>query len=189
MESSGLKRAGARLAYFLRHADAALLAAAALLALAAGVHWGANVPARAEAAQLQAQAQAARQGALDARVERERREALSPAARLEAFYRFFPSEDTAPDWLEKIHDAAARQGVQLAQGDYRELREPGGRLLAYQVTYPLKGGYTQLRRFLTQVLRDVPIASLDDVSFRRDAVNQAEVQATVKLTLYLKEAR
>jgi hypothetical protein len=52
----------------------------------------------------------------------------------------------------------------------------------------MKGSYLQLRRFLTQVLRDVPIASLDDVSLRRDTVGQAEVQATVKLTLHMKEA-
>lgn len=183
-----MKRAQARLAHAARHADPVLLVAVALLTLAAGVHWIGGGATRAQIAQLKQDTVAAASSVDATGRERQRRQALSPAARLEEFYRFFPAQQTAPDWLEKIHEAAAKQGLQLPQGDYRLVRDNGTHLAAYQVTYPMKGSYLQLRRFLTQVLREVPIASLDDVGLRRDTVGQAEVQATVKLTLHMKEA-
>lgn len=176
-------RARARAVYLLRHADPVVLVAVALLVAAAAIHWGGSVPARSRNAQLQQDAQAAEAGLV-----RRQREALSPTARMDSFYRFFPPQATAPDWLEKIHDAAARQGLQLAQGDYRRVHDGATHLVGYQVTYPVKGSYLQLRRFIDQLLRDVPIASLDEVNLRRDTVGQAEVQATVRVTLHLKEA-
>lgn len=187
METARLTRARAWLAHAARNTDGAWLAAMALLVLAAALHWGGSAALRAKIAQARQEAGAVERQARDAGRERERRQALSPAARLEEFYRFFPGEATAPDWLDRIQDAADRQKVQLALGDYRMVRTPGSRLLAYQVTYPIKGSYSQVRKFLAQVLRNVPNASLDDVSFRRDAISQGEVQATVRLTIHLKE--
>lgn len=188
MEGTRLKRAIDRLAHAVRHADPLLLAGAALLALAAGVHWIGGAAMHAQIAQLKEDTTAAARHGDAAGRERQRAEALSPAARLEEFYRFFPAQQTAPDWLQKIHEAAGKQGLQLPQADYRLLHDNGTHLVAYQVTYPMKGSYVQLRRFITQVLRDVPVASLDDVSLRRDNVGEAEVQATVKFTLHMKEA-
>lgn len=183
-----MKRAITRFAHAVRHADRLLLAGVALLAIAAGVHWIAGGATQAGIAQLKQDMAAAVRDVDVAGRERQRAEALSPAARLEEFYRFFPARQTAPDWLEKIHEAAGRQGLQLPQADYRELRDSGTRLVAYQVTYRTKGSYLQLRRFLTQVLREVPVASLDDVDLRRDNVGEAEVQATIRFTLHLKES-
>ncbi|HEX7888784.1 MAG TPA: GspMb/PilO family protein [Ramlibacter sp.] len=182
-----MSRVRAWLAHAARHADPVTAAAVTLLALAAILHWGASATLRDRITESRQGVADAHRQALDAGRERQRREAMSPAARAEAFYRFFPAEASATDALVRIHDAAARHGVQLAQADYRMTRTEGTRLLAYQVTYPVKGSYSQLRKFLTQVLREVPNASLDDVNFRRDAISQAEVQATLKLTLHLKE--
>ena len=187
MEGPRLNAAARRLAHALRHADRPLLAGLALLAGAAALHWGAAASLRAGVQQRQQEAAAAQQQAQLAGRERQRREALSPAARLEALHRIFPAEASAPDWLEKVHDAAARHQVQLAQAEYRTVRGKPAGLVGVQVTYPVRGGYAQLRRFLAQVLREVPAASLDEVSFRRDAIAQGEVQATVRLTLHLKE--
>lgn len=187
MERTRLTRARAWLAHAARNADGAWLAGITLLVLAAALHWGGSAALRAKLARATHDADAVQRQALQAGRERERRQALSPAARLEEFYRFFPREQSAPEWLERIQEAADRQKVQLAIGDYRMVRTPGSRLLAYQVTYPIKGNYSQVRRFLAQVLRSVPNASLDEVAFRRDAIGQGEVQATVRLTIHLKE--
>ena len=187
MERTRLTRARAWLAHAARHTDGAWLAGSVLLVLAAALYWGGSAALRAKIAQARQEAGVVQRQAQDAGRERERRQALSPAARLEEFYRFFPGEQSAPDWLYRIQDAADRQKVQLSAGDYRMVRTPGSRLLAYQVSYPIKGSYAQVRKFLAQVLRSVPNASLDDVSFRRDAISQAEVQATVRLTIHLKE--
>lgn len=187
MEIPGLNRARAGLLHALRHGDRALLAALALLAVAATVHWGGSVPAADRIEQLKQDAAAARRQVHASPRELPRGDPLSSGARMEDFYRFFPTQDSAPDWFEKIHQAAAKQGLQLPEADYRIVPVKGTRLVAYQVSYPVQGSYSQLRRFLTQVLRELPMASLDDVDFYREAISEAEVQATVTLTLHVKE--
>ena len=38
-----------------------------------------------------------------------------------------------------------------------------------------------------QVLNDAPVASLDEISFKRETIGNATVEAKVRLTLYLEE--
>lgn len=110
----------------------------------------------------------------------------TPAAeQLITYYKFFPAQTTAPTWLEKIYQAARNQGIQLEQGEYQVAREKSARLLHYQITLPVKGSYLQLRKFLATVLTDVPIASLDNISFERQKIGDQAIEAKIKLTLYL----
>ena len=108
-----------------------------------------------------------------------------PAEQLIAYYKFFPAQTTAPLWLEKIYRAARNQGIQLEQGEYHAAREKSARLLHYQITLPVKGSYLQLRKFLATVLTEVPIASLDNISFERQKIGDQAIEARIKLTLYL----
>ena len=57
----------------------------------------------------------------------------------------------------------------------------------YQIVLPVKGGYQPLWQFAMQGLRDMPFASLDEVSFRRDAIAEPVVEARLRFTLYLKD--
>jgi Tfp pilus assembly protein PilO len=108
-----------------------------------------------------------------------------PAEQLAVFYRFFPSQTSAPDWLDKIYKAARNQNIQLDEGDYRAAREKVGKLVRYQITLPVKANYLQLRKFLAAVLAEVPIASLDHISFERQKIGDEIIEAEIKLTLYL----
>ena len=72
--------------------------------------------------------------------------------------------------------------VQLPEADYRIVPVNGTKLVAYEVSYPVHGSYSQLRKFLAQVLHDLPMASLDDVSFLREAVSQAELAGRLDVT-------
>ena len=55
----------------------------------------------------------------------------------------------------------------------------------YQVTLPVKGSYGAVWKFGMLALRAIPFASLDEISFRRDAIGDAAVEARLRLTLYL----
>lgn len=109
------------------------------------------------------------------------------AQRLAAFQRFFPELASAPDWLDKIYGAAARQSLVLEQADYKLLRSKEARLAAYQINLPVRGSYLQIRNFIVEVLNEVPAAALEDVSFQRQAVGSATVEGRVRLTLYLRQ--
>lgn len=105
---------------------------------------------------------------------------------LAAFYRFFPPMADAPDWLGKIYSAAARQSISLEQGEYRLIGNKDERLAVYQINLPLRGSDRQIRNFVAEVLNQVPVAALEDISFQRQAIGSPEVQAKVRLLLYLR---
>jgi hypothetical protein len=111
-----------------------------------------------------------------------------PAEKLEAFYGFFPRRASLPDLLDQVYSAASRRSVTLAQGEYRLVREPDGRLARYQVTLPLRSSYPQLRGFLEDVLQQVPAAALESVDFKRETVATDTVEAHIKFTLFLAES-
>lgn len=103
---------------------------------------------------------------------------------LAKFYGFFDNSSTT-SWLEKLYAAAASQNLQLLQGEYSLKQDPDSKLMRYQISLPVHGSYPQIRRFVAQLLTDVPIASLDDISFKRESVADAVLEAHIKLTLFL----
>jgi Tfp pilus assembly protein PilO len=101
------------------------------------------------------------------------------------FYAFFPVASSTPEWLAKIHAAAAAKGLQLASGEYKVARGATERLARYQITLPVQGAYPQIRAFIGEVLQQVPAAVIDEVSLKRDSVESARLEARIRLTLYL----
>jgi len=109
-----------------------------------------------------------------------------PAADLERFYARFPRLDRLDSELQALYAHAKAAHVQLRQGEYR-LEATGGGLAAYRVTLPVRGSYPQLRQFVGHVIKDMPTASLDSVRFERKQAADAELEAQVRLTLYLRK--
>jgi hypothetical protein len=104
---------------------------------------------------------------------------------LEAFYAFFGRGKTGSDWLEALHGLARESGLDLLQGNYRYSQQQGERLARYEITLPARGSYAQIRRFLAAVLNEVPVASLDQVAFEKKRVGDAQIEAQLRLTLFL----
>lgn len=108
-----------------------------------------------------------------------------PEAQLAAFYHFFPARESAPVWLEKIHQSASAHQLVLDQGDYRVSQDKDRKITRYQITLPVSGSYVQIRNFLAAVLADIPAASLDAVRFQRQKAADSQVTAEIKLTVFL----
>jgi Tfp pilus assembly protein PilO len=107
---------------------------------------------------------------------------------LTRFYGFF--NGSAPtQWLDKLYTAAAAQDLVLTQGEYRMMADRTGKLARYQISLPVKGSYVQIRRFVAQVLNDVPVAALEEISFKRENIGAAQLEAHIKLTLFLSADR
>ncbi len=109
----------------------------------------------------------------------------SVSDQLSAFHNFFPKSRQSPELLAKIYSAASRLGVALGQGEYRMARDHSGKLLRYEVNFPVRAEYLQIRKFLNQVLSDIPSASLDNVSFQRRNISSPVLDSQIKLTIYL----
>jgi hypothetical protein len=109
-----------------------------------------------------------------------------PAAELERFYSRFPPIERLPSELDALYAHAKVARVQLRQGEYR-MAPAGGPLTAYHVTLPVRGSYPQLRQFVGRVLQDMPTTSLDALRFERKKAADAQLEAQVRLTIYLRK--
>lgn len=105
--------------------------------------------------------------------------------RLSNFYAFFPPLSSAPDWLQRVFALAEAQGLRLETGEYKLTRDKDLKLARYELNLPVRGGYAQIREFLSQVLAQVPASSLDELSMKRDDPGLPMVEARIKLSLYL----
>lgn len=105
------------------------------------------------------------------------------AEELRRFYNLFPSAAALTGELERLHRLGRASRLELAQGEYRLERRASG-LWAYRVTLPVRGGYAEVRNFISAVLKDMPTASIDALRFERKKAADAELEAQLRLTLY-----
>jgi hypothetical protein len=155
-----------------------------LLALAAAVLFVASsVPTAAENRALAVRAAQAEAAAGEAR------KAKSGAPEAVDFDRFFKRPERETDWLRKLHDLAAQQGIALNQASYATVAEADLGLVRYQVTLPVQATYPQVRRFVASLLNEIPVLALESVTFERKEPTAPVVDAQLKLTLFLPAGR
>lgn len=113
----------------------------------------------------------------------------APEEQLDEFYRMFPESRNMPEYLEKIFSSARKQGISLDQGEYKVTRTKEGNLVSFQMTFPVKGDYPRIRKYLAALLADIPVLSLQQVQFKRQKVGNSLVDANIRLGLYFLEQR
>jgi hypothetical protein len=107
---------------------------------------------------------------------------------LAAFYAALGERRYAEQQVKTLFGLAAKSGLVLRQGEYKAGYDRNARVHTYQVTLPVSGSYRAIWQFALQALRAIPFASLDEISFRRDAIGEASVEARLRLTLYLADS-
>ena len=106
---------------------------------------------------------------------REGKAGVSTEERLRDFYDMLAREQAIGGLLEKIDAAARRNGINLRQGNYRFSWDSASRSGRCEITYTGQAQYFRVRVFLHEVLSEMPMVSLDEVSFQRQ---QAAVGTT-----------
>lgn len=107
------------------------------------------------------------------------------AEELQRFYGLFPPVSQLPNELERVYALARAADLQMQQAEYR-LEARGGGLLAYRVTFPIRGTYGQIRQFVGAALKDMSIASLDTLRFERKKAGDTHLEAQVRLTIHFR---
>lgn len=110
------------------------------------------------------------------------------ARSLTSFYGGMPHVETAYDLIERVYAAAASQQLALDQGEYKLVHEKDGKLSRITMALPVKGGYPQVRKFIAQAMREVPTLALDSITFQRQRIDEAAVEAQVRLTIYVRQS-
>jgi hypothetical protein len=157
------------------------IGALALLAGAAAFSLAVLEPLEQRRQRLDLELEAGGRRAPPAGVQRVASPGVDPAAE---FYRYFERKERIEDWLAKLYGIATAAGVELRSADYR-LSESGRRIERYEIRLPVTGSYAQVRAFLERALLEVPVLSLDQATFRREAVNDARIDAELALTIHV----
>jgi hypothetical protein len=105
--------------------------------------------------------------------------------RLTAFYDVMGDKHDAEQQIKTLFAVATKTGLTLNQAEYRTAFEKSSRITTYQIILPVRGNYAAIRHFCAQTLLAVPFASLDDISFKRDAISSSTLEARLRFTLYL----
>lgn len=114
-----------------------------------------------------------------------RRGTLPAGEQLAEFYKLFPQQAQLTDTVGQVFEAARANGLVLLQGEYRVAEDQSGRLRRFQMMLPVKADYPRIRRFLATLAADVPTAALEHIQFERQKIGDLQVDATIKLALYL----
>jgi hypothetical protein len=153
---------------------------AALLVLAAGFYAGTLAPETRRLEALEREVADARQARRAAR-----ETPRTPARELAAFYAYFPAADELPEILQAVYHAAQRQDLALERGEYKVTRPGAGGMFEYQLSFPVKGTYPQLRKFLQRALAEVPALGLESVQLERQKVGDTVLNAKITLAVHL----
>lgn len=117
------------------------------------------------------------------------------ASESKLFYAMLPSGTKLSLCLAQINNTAIKQGLIFNRGDYKlsqsnpsqtKTSDIKNKISRYEIVLPLIGKYTQLRPFLSQVLKDQPALALTDVQIRRENTLTQLVEARLVFVLFIK---
>lgn len=112
----------------------------------------------------------------------------TPNENLAFFYAAVGERRYAEQQVKTLFGLAAKTGLVLHEGEYKSGYDCNARLSTYQIDLPVKGSYRAIWQFSLSALRAIPFATLDEISFRRDSIGDTNVEAHLRLTLYLSDA-
>ncbi len=125
----------------------------------------------------------------EARLERFRSggEALPepPGLQLRSFHLALPAQLEATEAIDRVYEAAARQSLSLARGEYALVIDSETGLARYQILLPVRGTYPQLRVFLGDALDAVPALGLEELDLQRKQISESQLEGRIRMTLFL----
>ncbi|AMO98365.1 hypothetical protein CAter282_0427 [Collimonas arenae] len=107
--------------------------------------------------------------------------------RLLNFYQTLGQSSQKEQQIKAIFAIAGNSNLDLNMAEYKVTFNQNGGYQTYQMSFPLKGSYADIRRFCERLLLDIPFASLDEINFKREAINNPSLEAKLRITLYLSD--
>lgn len=98
----------------------------------------------------------------------------------------FPDDSRLPREVGRLLNLAESGGLQFSAGEYRLVAGKEKLLDRYVVSLPVLGGYGEIRQFLQNVRDEFPNLAIEDVSLRRDSIGASEVEAQLRLVIFIR---
>jgi hypothetical protein len=159
-------------------------AAVVLMVAAAATHWLVLQPVRESLAATRAEL-SREQVAAHARPAPSR--AVPEAKQLAATRAVLQQAPQAAELVLRISGMAQAEQIALPQSEYVQQFHTTTQVHQAHVTQSVRASYPQLRRYIEAVLRDIPSASLDQVTVRRDNVGQSQLEVRLRWSLWMQQ--
>jgi hypothetical protein len=91
-----------------------------------------------------------------------------------------------PVVIGQVLQQASLAGVALDIGHYAYSPPKTGNVGRYEIEFPLKAEYPNVRDFINRTLKAVPSAGLDKLRIERKAVGDALVNADVRFVVFVR---
>lgn len=109
----------------------------------------------------------------------------APEDPLKVFYRSLPASSNVGQQIAAIFEAAEANGIALERVEYAMNHDAKTGLSRCQVILPLKASYTDIRLFMIELLNRMPALAVSELGFSRENVDSEQVDARLRLTIYL----
>ena len=97
-----------------------------------------------------------------------------------------PTRSQIPGVIGLMYTQAKASNVALDTGHYVYSAPKAGSLGRYDMEFPVKAGYPDLRNFINKTLTAVPSAALSKLHVERKAVGDAQVSANVGFVVFVR---
>jgi hypothetical protein len=108
----------------------------------------------------------------------------SAARNLEQFMSTLGDPQHSEQQIQSLFAIAKGLQLSLPQGSYRFNCDAGQEVCRYRIELPVRGSYVRIRSFLDELLMAIPFASIDDLTFKREAITDEDIDVRVSLSLY-----
>ena len=112
------------------------------------------------------------------------REAAPPPAPLNPLATLPPTGE-ASEMVGELERLARANGLSLPRGQYSVSSLTGTSLQRWRLVLPIDGPYPALHAFLASALERLPNLTLDELKLKRDRIESTQLQAELRLSLFV----
>ncbi len=98
----------------------------------------------------------------------------------------FPTRAQIPAVIGQIVTQAKASGVSLDKGHYLYVPPKSGAIARYELEFPVRAGYPEIRGFINRTLSTVPAAALNKLHVERKAVGDPVVNANIGFVVFVR---
>ncbi len=99
-----------------------------------------------------------------------------------------PPTGEASERIGELERLAHAHGMRLPRGQYSVSPLAGTTLARWQLVLPVEAPYPALHAFLAAVLERLPNLTLDELELKREHIEASELQAELRLSLFVEAA-
>jgi hypothetical protein len=99
-----------------------------------------------------------------------------------------PPSGEAAQLIGELEKLARAHGLELPRGQYSMAPLTGTSLRRWQLVLPLDAPYPALHAFLAAALERLPNLTLDELKLKRDRIESTQLQAELRLSLFVEAA-